>query len=89
MGPDGYDALAIETPDGKPRRLGAAGVAHILGRLDADGIAAELAGAAAGSLAHGLAAQPASPNELKPGEEKCELVPGEHIPRLVFPWLGG
>ena len=50
------DARAIETPDRKPRGLGSAGVADILGRLDAEGIAAETTRATAGTRSLGFSA---------------------------------
>jgi hypothetical protein len=56
------DLLPVEAPDGKPRLLGAWAVAEILGRLDAKGLAAEPAGAAASIRPLSSAAQPAEPN---------------------------
>ena len=73
------DALAIEPPDRKPRWLGTAGVANILGRLDAEGIAAQLARAAACTLALGFSAQPAETDPVELGQEAKELLPAEDV----------
>ena len=60
------DAVAIEASDGKTRWFGAAGVAPILGGLDAKGVAAELARATACRFSLGFVAEPTAADEFEP-----------------------
>jgi hypothetical protein len=73
------DALTIESPDGKPRWLGTAVVAQILGGLQSKRIAAESAGATTDPFPQWFAAQPATSDGFEPGEKEGELLAAEDV----------